>query len=262
MALPQRSEPRIILWDLETLPDLREVMKVIPNLGEYPGLTLKASINSIICFGYKIVGDKQAKCLNAWDYANWKRDVNDDSKLVKDIYDILIDADVVVTHNGKRFDWKFLQTRLMKHNLPPLPRILHIDTCAESKKNLFMFNNRLNTLAKFLTSEEKLENGGWQLWVDVVQRKPAAMKLMTQYCKQDVETLHAVFKRMLPMVNGMPNYNTFKEIEQDVCANCGSTRVQKMGFRTTKTAIFQRLRCLDCGTTMSKASESKTPKTF
>jgi hypothetical protein len=262
MALPHRSEPKIILWDLETLPDLREVMKVIPNLGDYPGLTLKASINSIICFGYKVWGEKKTNCINAWDFKSWSKDVNDDKELVKAIHSVLIDADALVTHNGKRFDWKFLQTRLLKHNLPPLPKILHVDTCAVSKGNLLMFNNRLNTLAKFMTSEEKLENGGWNLWVQVLQRDKKSMELMEKYCKQDVETLGAVFKKLLPFIKDIPNYNAFTPGEKDLCSNCGSTRLEKNGFRTTKTAIFQRFRCKDCGTSQSKMSDKKPFKTF
>jgi hypothetical protein len=262
MVLPSRSEPRIILWDLETLPDLREVMKVIPNIGAYPGLTLKATINSIICFGYKVWGEKKTHCVNAWDFKNWKKDVNDDSEMVKVAYEILKDADAIVTHNGKRFDLKFLQTRLLKYDLPPLPKIIHIDTCSESKKNLLMFNNRLNTLAKFMTSEEKLENGGWDLWVKVMQRDVKSMELMTKYCKQDVETLGAVFKKLLPMVNGLPNYGMFSSHDKECCPNCGSTRIIGNGQRVTKTAIMKRFVCKDCGTSMSKLSEKRLPKTY
>jgi len=48
--------PRIILWDLETLPDLKEVLKVYPSLSDFNGRTLKAQITSIISFGYKEFG--------------------------------------------------------------------------------------------------------------------------------------------------------------------------------------------------------------
>ena len=118
-------EPRIILWDLETLPDAREAIKVWTGLGNYPGLTLKASISSIICFGYKVYGkDKPVKCVAAWDFkTRWKKDINDDYMVVKAAYDVLRTADLIVTHNGKRFDQKHLNTRLIKHGFPPLPPI-------------------------------------------------------------------------------------------------------------------------------------------
>jgi DNA polymerase elongation subunit (family B) len=260
--MTNRSEPKVILFDIESLPDLKEILKVVSGISAYPGLSIKASINSIICFGYKIYGEKETKVINAWDFKGWKKNVNDDEELVKKIYDILKDADAVVTHNGKRFDWKFIQTRLLKYGMPPLHKIQHVDTCQELKKNLLLFNNRLNTAAKFMTSEEKMENGGWDLWVRTHDRHKKSMKLMSEYCAQDVITLEAIYKKILPFVTVLPNYNMFRTGEKVVCPNCGSTRLQKHGFKTTKTKVLQRFHCKDCGTSCSQQHESKDPKTL
>src|SRR3990167_7192941 len=157
------NKPRIILFDLETIPDLQAAMEVFPSLSDYPGLTLKASINSIISFGYKIFEEGKIHCINRWDFPG--KDLNNDKPVCLAAYDILKDADFIVTFNGKKFDWRFLQTRLLYHGLQTLPQIVHIDVCQESKKHLFMFNNRLNTLAKFLTNTEKHKHSGWDLWV-------------------------------------------------------------------------------------------------
>lgn len=254
------SEPRILLFDIESMPDLDMVMNHLPSMSDYPGLTLKASINSVICFGYKWYGEGKTHCLNAWDFKGWRTNINDDKELLKAALEIISTADAVVTHNGKRFDWKFIQTRLLKHNLPPLPKIVHIDTCAEAKRNLLMFNNRLNTVAKFLTKSEKLENGGWDLWSRVMRRDADAMSLMTKYCKQDVNVLGEVFKRLKPFINQLPNYNLYSTIEKDLCPNCGSTRLQKNGTVANKNLIRQRYRCADCGTCSSIRKEGHHPK--
>lgn len=238
---------RIILFDLETLTNLPEAMKFFPSLGDYPGLTLRASINSIICCGWKVLGEKRTHCINAWDFPKrWRKSVNDDYEVVKAAAKILQDADVVVTHNGKRFDWKFLQTRLLFHKLPPLPPILHIDTCQESKKHLYVLNNRLNTLAKFLKQPKKLENGGWDLWVAVSNREEKAMRLMEKYCKQDVRVLEGIFNEMRPFMKSLPNVNALRE-EGDLCANCGGQSLRKNGFHVTRQGRKQRLQCLKCG---------------
>ena len=257
------SEPKIILFDIETLANLREVMKVIPNLGDYPGLTLKASINSVICFGYKYLGGKRVNCINAWDFEKpWKKNINDDYHLLKEAYEVLKEADAVVTHNGKRFDWKFIQTRLLYHGFPPLPKIRHIDTCEESKKNLFMFNNRLNTVAKFLTDSTKMENGGWDLWVDVSERKPKAMKLMEEYCKQDVLVLEKVFNKLRPVIKGLPNRNIFKEGDIKVCPGCGSENLRSNGYRTTTTRSYKRYICVDCKSWCTTDVKDKLPRSY
>jgi hypothetical protein len=246
-----RKEPVIILWDIETLPNLQEVLKVYPRLGAYPGLTLKASITSIICVGWKLLGKKQVHCINAWDFKRWKKDVNDDYEVVKAISKVLSKADCVVTHNGKRFDWKFLQTRLLHHNLPPLPNIMHIDTCVEGRK-VMVFNNRLDTLGGFLANERKLENGGWDLWVDVWNKKPKALKLMEKYCKQDVRVLEKVFMRLRPLMTTLPNHNLWTDGLHRACPNCGSVRMRKNGFRVKKNGKRQAYQCGDCGTNASE----------
>lgn len=253
----EQNEPKILFWDLETLMNPEEVMKIFPGMSNYPGLTLKASINSIICFGYKYLGDKEASCINAWDFPGWEYSTNDDGELVAAAYEILKDADAIVTHNGKRFDLKFFNSRAVYHGFAPLPKIPHIDTCTLSRSNLFLFNNRLNTVAKYLGVEEKMDNGGWELWIDVQKRDPGAMEIMTEYCKQDVEVLEQVFMKMRPFINNLPNHNIFGEGDKHVCPTCGSSHVHKHGFKRTKTQTYQRYLCQDCGS-VSRSDKKDT----
>jgi DNA polymerase elongation subunit (family B) len=150
------KDPKIVVFDLETLPNLRQALKVWPQLSNFPGLTLRATVSSIICFGYKqYTVDKKAKCVSAWDFPNWEIDVNDDSEVCKIAYEVLNDADAVVTHNGKRFDWRHLQTRLKANKLPLLPKIPHIDTKEIAKRHLYSFSNRLDYLGDWVVGGEK-----------------------------------------------------------------------------------------------------------
>lgn len=259
------AEPRIVVFDIETLPILSEVLKVWPGLSNYPGLTLKASHNSIICAGWKVVGEKKVNCIDAWDFPAWEKDVNNDKALCKALYDVLMGADAVITQNGKRFDWKFLQTRLMIHGLPPLPKTPHIDTKQEAKKHLMMFNNRLGTLGQHLCGDDKLENGGWNLWVDVHARKKKAMQLMTKYCKQDVVLTEKVFLELRPLISTIPNFNIFcPEYAggKRVCPMCGSTRLKSQGWRHTKTRSYKRLRCLDCQGFSATNAQGHVPRSL
>ena len=241
------ADPRIVLFDLETLPNLPEALKVWPQLSNYPGQTLKASITTIICAGWKVYGkDETVQCINAWDFEAWANDVNDDRSVCEKIAEVLLGADCVVTHNGKRFDWKFLQTRLRKHGLPPLPPLHHVDTCAELKKNYLIFNNRLTTAAQFFTDKDKMDHEGWPLWVKVHGRNPEAMQTMTEYCKQDVLVLEEVFREIRPLVRSLPNHNLFSPFREKVCPNCGGSRLKSEGRRFTKTRAYRRYCCQDC----------------
>ncbi len=258
-----KREPRVICFDLETLPDMAEAMKVWTGLGNYPGLTLKASISSIICFGFKVFGKcHPVQCVNAWDFPKrWNKNINDDYMVVKAAYDILRTADLVVTHNGKRFDWKHLQTRLLKHGFPPLPNIAHVDTCAIAKSKLYMFNNRLNTLGDFIVNEKKMEHEGWELWVKVSKREPKAQKKMTAYCKQDVLLLEKIFRKLRAHSKAIPNYNLFTISKTNICPNCGSTRLRSLGFQYNKTNVYRRFICTDCGTSSRVNKDGTMPRT-
>lgn len=252
------------MLDLETLANLSEVMRVFPGLSEYPGLTLKADINSIICAGYKWYGEKKINCINAWDFPkSWKKNVNDDRPLLIEISEIIKKADCIVTHNGKRFDWKVLQTRLYVNKMSPLPKIPHIDTRELAKRHLFLFNNRLNTVARS-TGIQKIENGGWPLWEAVLKREKKAMRTMTKYCKGDVKALEAVFKKMLPYITNMPNHNLFRRDGAVCCHACGKFNLVKEGRKKNITKIIQQWRCLDCGswsrTDVEKIKPRNIPK--
>lgn len=253
------NEPKIIIFDLETLPNLKEALKVWPKLSDYPGLTLKATITSIICAGWKILGDKKVHCINAWDFKAWGTDVNNDYDLCVAMSKVLEDADCVVTHNGKGFDFKYFQTRLLINRLPLLPKIHHVDTKNIAKSNLFLFNNRLQTLAEFLVNESKLQHSGWDMWVQVHGRDPKAMNLMEKYCKQDVNVLEKVLQVLRPLVK-LPNYNAYLPGQTFVCPNCQSTRIQKRGTRMVGLSIYTRYWCRDCDSWSRTDSSDKNPR--
>jgi len=244
------SKPRIILFDLETLPDLLEALKVWPQLSDYPGRTLRATVTSVICAGWKVYGEKRTHCINAWDFDRWKKNVNDDLTVVTAIHKVLEDCDAVITHNGKRFDWKFLQTRFIKYGLKPFDRIPHIDTKELASKNLFAFNNRLGYLGEQFAHDKKLSHEGWELWVKVYHKDPKAMLKMTRYCKQDVNLLEKLFERLKPFATAIPNYNLWIDEDSDegkVCPSCGSPRLYARGWRHTKARSYRRMQCKECG---------------
>lgn len=247
MSKSSRDRRKIIVLDIETLPDLPQVLKHLPKIDDWNGNSLKASINSTLCIGYKELGAKQTKCMNAWDYPSWNDSVNNDKELLKDFSKMMKDVAAIITHNGKKFDWKFLQTRLLVNDLPQLPTdIIHIDTRELSKRYLYSISNRLNDVAELTKATKKLENGGWELWEKVWRKEPKALKLMEKYCKQDVKTLEEVYTKLRPFVKNLPNANVFN-MEKTACPTCGSLAIQKDGWRTTKTERYQRLRCTDCG---------------
>jgi len=261
-------EPKIILFDLETLPNLPEALKVWCQLSQYPGKTMKATITTIICAGWKQYGrSHKVECINAWDFPEWERDVNDDKQVCKALYEVLKDADAVITHNGVRFDWKFVQTRFLFHGLPILDKIPHIDTCLVARKNLLSFNNTLGYLGEWLVGDSKMTHGGWKMWVKVHAREKISMDKMEKYCKKDVTLLEKVYIKLLPFIKNLPNRNQFRSLSQVmkgkfVCPTCGSYDTRLNGYRRTKTMVYRRLVCRQCKSWSRCDYRDKNPRTY
>lgn len=253
------KEPKIIIWDLEIIPDTKAALKYWTKLCPPWGgsQTLKADVSSICTFGYKILNEGKAKTINAWDFPAWETDVNNDKELCKKIYEILSTADAWIFQNGDWFDKRHILTRLLLHKLPPLPKIPTIDTKKIAKRNLLTLSNSLDHLTKQFAKERKLDHQEkWDLWVDTHNKKTKAMKLMSKYCKQDVMATECLFKTLRPLITNIPNYNLFDtKTKKSLCPSCGSTRLKSYGWRHTKTTAYQRFRCVDCN------SFSQTPPT-
>lgn len=217
----------------------------------------------MICAGWKRLGQKKVNCINAWDFPAWKKDVNNDYFVAEAIYKVLEGADAVVTHNGKRFDWPFLQTRLVKHGFDPLAKTHHIDTKQLAARNIFSVNNRLGYLGEQFSDEKKMDHEGWDLWVKVWNRDSKAMALMTKYCKQDVQVLEKLYEKLRPFASNIPNHNLFQiNGKKMVCPSCGSLRYSSHGWRYTKTMSYRRMRCKDCGTAFRVNLQGEMPRTF
>lgn len=257
-----KGGPKRLFFDLETLPEAKEIYRRIPSIGLWNGRTWKADIQSVICFGYKWEHESRPKIINAWDFGNWKKNRADDSKLLKEASKIILQADEVVTHNGKRFDWKVLQTRLAMHGLPSMPKIPHVDTLTVAKNRLSLYSNSLAEVAKFYKVSNKMHiQDKWDLWVRLAYKEESKkdLKLMADYCKMDVEVLEQIYNKLRPHLTGAVNYNLYSA-NRGVCPSCGSYNLHKNGTRATRSKLVQRLRCADCGTGISIAGTKYEPR--
>ena len=257
-----KNEPKIVFWDLETLPDPRAAYERLPSIGAWPGRTFKAELHTIICFAYKIAGDSEAKSINSWDLG----DTNDDSALVQMAYDILHDADEIVTHNGKQFDVKVLNTRLAHYGMPPIPKIPHVDTKVVAKSKLSLYSNSLADVAKFFRCDDKMHwSGKWSTWTRFAFGEDTRedRTQMDKYAKQDVEVLEQIYLKLRPFHGNVGvNKNHWVNEDELVCPTCGSTELTKNGVRRNQTQVYQRFLCGSCGSTCRTNTKGLNPRSI
>jgi hypothetical protein len=259
------GDPRILCYDLEIIPNLNKALQYWTKLSSFPGKTLRASVASICCIGWKIFGEDETHCINAWDFPEWESDVNNDKRILEAFLPELLKADAIVTHNGKRFDKKFLQTRLLLAEMQMAPDSPHIDTKAVASSNFAFIDNKLQTIGEDLFNEGKMEHEGWSLWTRTHGGVPrvrdeAAEKIMSDYCKRDVELLEKVYRKFRPVAKAIPNHNLFNPFKTNVCPKCGGSRLKSEGMRTTATRRYRRYYCLDCGSPCHTDLKDELPR--
>lgn len=174
----------------------------------------------------------------------------DDSKIACRLFELYEQADAIIAHNGKNFDHKVIQTRMLANGLPALPSVKVIDTLVMAKRTLKLPSNRLDSIGDYFKIGRKIETGGIELWKKAQFGDKEAIKNMIEYCQQDVNLLHDVYLklRQIGNVGSGINMGLYSNDDEIRCPTCNSTDILPTG-RTVKTSLneFSEYRCNSCG---------------
>ena len=170
----------------------------------------------------------------------------DDSRIVKSLWKLLDEADIIIAHNGQSFDVPNMNTRFVVHGLPPTSPYQTIDTCLVARKQFGFTHNSLNGLAKIFGFDVKLETD-FDLWKRCVDGDDKALAYMEKYNRHDVELLEDVYMKLRPWIKGHPNLGLYVETDEVVCPNCGNTEIAWTDkYYYTSTGKYRTFRC-KCG---------------
>ena len=208
----------------------------------------------MLCFSYKILDEKKIHTFALPDFSRYKKNKQDDEMLVKKLAEILESADIIVGHNGDRFDITMTNTRMLFHSLDPLSPKKTIDTCKEAKRILKLPSNKLGDIGDYYGIGRKKPHTGTALWDDCEDGvyHPAAWEMMREYNAQDVWLLDKVYLKMRPYIRH-PNLNLITG--ENFCPKCQSKNLQARGYRRNLGSEYQRLQCQDCGSWSSGRRE-------
>lgn len=228
-----------LFFDLETSFNVVASWRVGYNLNLDANSILQE--RAIICVCYKWEGEDEVHHLE-WTKGN-------DKKLIQQFSKIMNEADEVVAHNGDKFDIKWLRTRCIYHGIPLIPDFQSIDTLKLSKKGFYFNSNKLDYIGKFLKLGEKINTGGLDLWKNIILKNDKeSMNKMVEYCKQDVNLLEKVYKKLLPYIEHKTHRGVFTGNTVCSCPECSSNRTISNGTRISAAGLVKRrLHCMDCG---------------
>lgn len=232
--------PKILLFDIETAP-----MKAFVWERWKQNIALNETISEwfILCWSAKWLysNEVMGESVTKEEVAN-----EDDSRIVKDLWKLFDEADIVVAHNGNRFDIPKVNSRFVIHGLTPPSSYFKVDTCNVAKYTFGFSSNKLDALASYFGVPNKLETS-FELWKDCLNGSEEALKYMLEYNKKDVEILEQVYLRLRPFIKGHPNIQNL--VDKVCCCKCGSEKLERLEGKYYYTSVskFQLYRCRECG---------------
>ena len=132
----------------------------------------------------------------------------DDLRISKSLWEVLNQADVVITHNGIRFDHPKINTRFLIHGLPPTRPFRIIDTLKEVKHTFSFSSNKLDNIMIQLNVDRKLETS-FELWKKCLQGDQESLNYMEEYNQYDVVGLEKVFAKLKPWIRNLPHFTLY-----------------------------------------------------
>jgi uncharacterized protein YprB with RNaseH-like and TPR domain len=148
---------------------------------------LRGDYNSVLCVSIKPYGQKPTtfKVSRA----------GNDKLVVKLASAALAEFDCWVGYYSKGFDIPMLNTRLLRHGEPPIPKRHHIDMYYSLKCNLLLARRSQAHYLDWLDTPTKKMSVSAEEWNRVLANPKKAMPIMVQRCESDVTGLENLYDK-------------------------------------------------------------------
>jgi RNase_H superfamily len=243
------TSQNVIILDIETSP----CVVLVWEMGDQcvrPNQILKDW--GIMAWSAKVLGKPESSIV----YYDKRKGLSD-RQILLPLRKILDWADIIITHNGKKFDSKKITAHFMIHGIPPPSPYKHIDTYSITKAAGAFTSHSLEYLAEVLkTKHQKLSHPkypGLTLWkeclnfkvIEQPKKNPDAWEEMEKYNIHDVFTTEDVYNKVKPW--GPKTMPKLYLVPLN-CSICGH-KAQRRGKELQGNVFVQRIHCQNpmCG---------------
>ena len=249
------EKPRVLLFDIETAPVLAHVWSLWKQ---------NVAINQIdtdtyiLCWAAKWWGtdDVMSDAL-PYHKTHYKKYPDDDKMVCGTLWELLDTADILVAHNGDRFDIPRANARFVAHGMMPPAPSKQVDTFKIAKSMFNFTSNKLDWLGEHLGVGRKASHDGFDLWRRCLAGDPQSWDDMVTYCRRDVTLLEDVWTKLRPWAKNHPDLGVYSG-DPSKCPACLSPNFTRAGHRRTMVGLYQRYRCTDCGKHWSSSNNLLT----
>lgn len=247
IAIPDKiNGPRVLIADIETFPIVAYVWSLWK---QNIGLEQIAQDWSMMSFAAKWLGQPELFYLDN----RLRKDSRDDSVQLYALHAILRNTDMVIAHNGAKFDLPKIKARMAMKGMEPLPPVKVVDTLLLNRRTFMFTSQRLGFVSDQFANVPKDDHAaypGFKLWLGCMAHEKAAWAECEKYNITDVTSLEETYLALRGWYEGAPNFGPYTTPSSDeafVCPNCGSEHVIRKGTRQTQVGIYPRYHCHDCG---------------
>lgn len=237
-SIQEVRKPKILLWDVETAKMVLRMRTY--SLKQYSNFLNPMDIERdiwMVCAAWKWYGEPVVASTSVLkDAERFKNNYADDYHVVKTLWDLMDEADILVAHNGDAFDWKIFTSRCIANHLPPPNKPVMVDTLKIARREFKFSSNQLRYLAKFLGVTDKDDAPKWDL---VAEGNEEEIGYCEKYCRQDIRTLDAIYTRLLPYITNHPHVG-----HRGLCPKCRHFDIQSAKTRYLKSGkSYKQMRC-------------------
>lgn len=235
---------RRLYFDIEAAPAKAYIWGLKTR---YVPLDHVAEDGFILCFAYWWEGDDTIECVSIWEHGR--------EAMVQKAWELLDEADHVITFNGKSYDVPMLNTEFLIDRLGPPSPYYHTDLYQETKQ-FRTLSSSLKYYLRILGLDSKLEHKGMALWTGCMDGVAEDQHIMEQYNMQDVDVMPELYEILYPWLKNVPNEALYMEPAENgkLSCRCGSTNLRFKGYKHNRTLSYKQYLCEDCGSYLREKS--------
>jgi DNA polymerase elongation subunit (family B) len=248
------TQARILTFDIETQ---RAIVSVFSPFTKYIPHQRVLVESRILCFAARWHGEDRTIFRAAWkEDAKYRVDPDAYEKMLLKMWELLNEAQIVLTWNGDRFDVQWVHAEMTRLGLPRPASYKSVDLIKVAKKhfNQGLMYRKLDWSARMWLGDQKIDHNGRDLWDDIRfgtrAEKLSAQKLMREYCEHDTALTERIgFEYYLPYLPvNMALYRKDQDSELLYCTKCGATgHLKRENYYYTGAFGYQQYRCEKCG---------------
>ncbi len=210
---------KVIVYDIETS---RATFKLFWTGNQYVNVKNMTKAPKIISICWKYLGEDKIYDLT-WDKNQC------DKKMLTEFVKHYNNADLVIGQNNDKFDNRWVNARVAKHELKLNPHVKSFDIMKQNKKYFRLPSYSMDFLCKYFDVEQKLSHDGIKMWDKIEdgtkEEQKEYLAKMIEYNRGDIVSTEALYYRLrqyyghkihFGVLNGEPKWTSPSNGSYDV----------------------------------------------